>query len=131
MQPQGHVQVFLNQAVFGLTPQTALDAPRICVGAAMPSGDGDGNGGEEQVAVVYVEEGVSDGVLAGLRGKGHRVQLVKGQGRGLFGRGQVIRCHYEDGDGDGDGDEDGAGTGKVRVYSAGSDLRGDGAAVAL
>ncbi|KAK6355736.1 hypothetical protein TWF718_000124 [Orbilia javanica] len=31
MQPQGHVQVFLNMLGFGFNPQTALDAPRVCV----------------------------------------------------------------------------------------------------
>lgn len=31
MQPQGHVQVFLNMLAFGMGPQEALDAPRISV----------------------------------------------------------------------------------------------------
>lgn len=36
MQPQGHVQVFLNLVVFGMDPQEALDAPRISVRAFSP-----------------------------------------------------------------------------------------------
>ena len=106
MQPQGHVQVLLNMLAFGMTPQSALDAPRICVGAGMP---GDGGRG----ARVYVEEGIAEGVVEELAAMGHAVEVVRGWGRGLFGRGQVIRVHEEEG---------------RRVYSAGSDGRGDGAA---
>ncbi|KAJ4302221.1 hypothetical protein N0V88_002357 [Collariella sp. IMI 366227] len=35
MQPQGHVQVLLGQLVGRLSPQQALDAPRVCIGAGM------------------------------------------------------------------------------------------------
>jgi len=63
---------------------------------------------------VYLEEGIAEVVVKELRSKGHEVEVVKGHNRGLFGRGQIIRCHVEDGQ---------------HVYSAGSDPRGDGAAL--
>lgn len=107
MQPQGHVQVLLNMLAFKMTPQAALDAPRICIGSGMP-----GQGGVLDM-VVYLEEGIPEEVRDELAAMGHKVEIVKGWGRGLFGRGQVIRLHSEDG--------------RI-VYSAGSDPRGDGAA---
>jgi gamma-glutamyltranspeptidase/glutathione hydrolase len=106
MQPQGHVQVLLNMLVFKLNPQAALDAPRFCIGAGMPD-QGD------VLDTVFLEEGISEGVVKELRSMGHKVEIVAGWQRGLFGRGQVIRCHFEDG--------------RV-IWSAGSDPRGDGGA---
>ncbi|OAP65363.1 gamma-glutamyltransferase [Fonsecaea erecta] len=110
MQPQGHVQVLLNMEVFGMNPQQALDAPRICIGAAAPN-EGDTNAGP-----VYVEEGIDEAVVKALRQMGHDVQVLQGFSRARFGRGQIIRRHV---------DED---TG-IMVYSAGSDMRGDGCAL--
>ncbi len=106
MQPQGHVQVLLNMLAFKFEPQTALDAPRFCIGAGMPD---QGN----LLDTVYLEDGIDEKVKDGLAALGHNVEMVKGYERGLFGRGQVIRCHMEDG---------------RHVFSAGSDPRGDGAA---
>ena len=103
MQPQGHVQVLLNTLVFGLSPQAALDAPRFCIDENRAPGD-----------LVYLEEGISKDVAEGLKKLGHTVQIVSGMARSVFGRGQVIRAHWDDGQ---------------LVYSAGSDQRGDGAAV--
>ncbi|KAK5272045.1 hypothetical protein LTR99_009575 [Exophiala xenobiotica] len=110
MQPQGHVQVLLNMEVFGMNPQQALDAPRICIGAGMPQA------GEKNMNVVYVEEGIEEPVLNALKQMGHDVEMIGGFGRGRFGRGQVIRRHV---------DEE---TGQA-VFSGGSDLRGDGCAL--
>jgi gamma-glutamyltranspeptidase/glutathione hydrolase len=62
---------------------------------------------------VCLEEGISEKVLHDMRALGHQAHIVKGYQRGLFGRGQVIRCHVEDGQ---------------IVYSGGSDPRGDGGA---
>lgn len=114
MQPQGHMQVLLNMEVFGMNPQQALDAPRICIGAGMPD-TGDGQTGGQ---TVYAEEGISEQTVQGLRKLGHEVEVLNGWERAMFGRGQVIRQHW-----DGEGEE------KLRVWSAGSDLRGDGCAL--
>lgn len=108
MQPQGHVQVLLNMLTFGCNPQAALDAPRICIGAGMP------DQGQVMDRTVYLEEGIKAAVVEELRSKGHNIEVVKGHQRGLFGRGQIIRCHVE---------------GEQHVYSAGSDPRGDGLAL--
>jgi gamma-glutamyltranspeptidase/glutathione hydrolase len=108
MQPQGHLQVLLNMLVFGLTPQAALDAPRFCIGAGTP------DEGKVLDRTVYLEDGIKPEVVEGLKKLGHEVEVIKGVSRGLFGRGQVIRAHWDDGQ---------------IVYSAGSDPRGDGAAM--
>jgi gamma-glutamyltranspeptidase/glutathione hydrolase len=108
MQPQGHLQVLLNMLVFGLTPQAALDAPRFCIGAGTPEV------GKVMDRVIYLEDGIGPDVVEGLEKLGHTIEVVKGIGRGLFGRGQVIRAHWDDGQ---------------LVYSAGSDPRSDGAAL--
>lgn len=107
MQPQGHVQVLLNMLAFRYNPQAALDAPRFCIGAGMP------DQGKVLDRTVYLEEGIDEAVARQLRALGHEVQVIRGCQRGIFGRGQVIRCHLDDG---------------RHVYSAGSDPRGDGAA---
>lgn len=111
MQPQGHVQVLLNQEAFKLNPQAALDSPRICIGAGMPSSDG-----RMTDATIYIEEGIDAQVVEELRAMGHSVEQLSGYGRAMFGRGQIIRQHFDDG---------------VMVWSGGSDLRGDGAAAPL
>ncbi|KAK9414473.1 putative Gamma-glutamyltranspeptidase [Seiridium unicorne] len=109
MQPQGHVQVLLGQIVGGLNPQQALDAPRVCIGAGMPEH------GQVFDPTVSVEEGMPEETIEGLKKLGHTVKVVTGQGRGLFGRGQIIRWSVDAVENQG-------------VWSAGSDPRGDGAA---
>lgn len=105
MQPQGHLQTLLGQVVAGLSPQQALDAPRICIGGTS----------EEVDMTVSVEEGMSEEAIEGLKKLGHRVEVVKGMKRSLFGRGQIIRWTVDPVEGTG-------------IWSAGSDQRGDGAA---
>ncbi|KAK3381836.1 nucleophile aminohydrolase [Podospora didyma] len=116
MQPQGHVQVLLNMVVFGMNPQVALDAPRICIGVSLPGKSTDPTKKVDQT--VYLEEGIGSGVAEALQEMGHDVKTVTGMGRSLFGRGQVIRVLHDAVDG-------------RRVHSAGSDMRGDGAAAPL
>lgn len=108
MQPQGHVQVLLNMLAFNYHPQAALDSPRVCIAVGNPEL------GKVLDRTVYVEEGISDEAVEGLKKLGHKVKVLKGWERGMFGRGQIIRCHHDDG---------------RLVYSAGSDMRGDGMAV--
>jgi gamma-glutamyltranspeptidase/glutathione hydrolase len=109
MQPQGQVQVLLNQLVFGLTPQEALDAPRVCISA--------GGAGEERFEVeeVLVEEGIAETTITELVRLGHNVKMVVGMARSVFGRGQVIQRHVDPIE-------------RTTIWSAGSDPRGDGAA---
>lgn len=105
MQPQGHVQTLLGQVVAGLSPQQALDAPRVCIGTSAEGVD----------MTVSVEEGMSEETVEGLRKLGHKVRVVKGMERSLFGRGQIIRWTVDPVE-------------KTGIWSAGSDQRGDGGA---
>ncbi|ROV98327.1 hypothetical protein VMCG_07183 [Cytospora schulzeri] len=116
MQPQGHAQVLLNLVRFGMNPQTALDAPRICIGVSLPGKSTDPSKRDDNT--VYLEEGIGEDVAQELERMGHEVKYVTGMGRSQFGRGQVIRVHYDQVE-------------HRRVYSAGSDMRGDGHAAPL
>ncbi|KAJ5247604.1 hypothetical protein N7468_002587 [Penicillium chermesinum] len=107
MQPQGHVQVLLNMLAFGYHPQAALDAPRVLIEKPIC---------EKRNRKIIIEEGISEEVVEGLRRLGHQVEVQAGWDRSVFGRGQIIRVHYDEGQ---------------RVYSAGSDPRGDGMAFPL
>lgn len=130
MQPQGHVQVMLNLSVFGMNEQEALDAPRICLMPyEEPVGDkaaetlsklGGSPGGPTTTAqtIIAVEEGITEDTIEKLKQLGHKVSVKTGSKRGLFGRGQLIREGAY-------GTSDGSGP----RYSAGSDPRGDGAAI--
>lgn len=116
MQPQGHVQVLLNMVRFGMNPQAALDAPRVCIGVSLPGKSTDPD--KKVDTSVYLEEGISEDVARALEDMGHEVKFTRGMGRALFGRGQIIRVHHDPVMG-------------RRVYSAGSDMRGDGHAAPL
>lgn len=118
MQPQGHVQLLMNMLIFGMNPQQALDAPRICIGSTGQFSSGE-RGGENKSKerIVYVEEGFDPQVLDQLRDRGHEIEVVRGWDREMFGRGQIIRALPVNNDR------------SRRMYSAGSDFRADGMAV--
>jgi gamma-glutamyltranspeptidase/glutathione hydrolase len=73
MQPQGHLQVVVNLADYGMNPQSALDAPRW----QFVSGNR-----------VLLEQSVPRHVALALAERGHDVQ-VSAEGR-EFGKGQII-----------------------------------------
>jgi len=98
-QPQGHLQVISNMVDFNLDAQKALDALRFHV-AVRGSG------------TVKLEAGLADETVTDLRTRGHRVEVVDGYDRVLFGGGQIISRDAETG-----------------VLIAGSEPRKDGAAV--
>ena len=102
MQPQGHVQVLTGLIDDELDPQAALDRPRVNLVEAHPG------------SPVALEEGLPDKTVSELTAMGHEVEVVTGQMRAMFGRGQVILRDEETG-----------------VLCGGSDPRADGCAVPL
>ncbi|QLG71684.1 hypothetical protein HG535_0C00320 [Zygotorulaspora mrakii] len=121
-QPQAHVQVYLNMLLFGMDPQQALDAPRICLypdPKGTDSGFGSDGPASRDATCIGIEDGISSAVVEELRNLGHQAKVFANEKRTLFGRGQIIRR------------ESGPETKGHLVYSAGSDMRGDGAAVPL
>ncbi|MFZ4641633.1 MAG: gamma-glutamyltransferase family protein [Nodosilinea sp.] len=75
MQPQGHLQMVVNLANYGMNPQAALDAPRWRF---------------LQGRQILVEAGVGAGVVNGLRDRGHDLQVAP---ETQFGKGQMILRH--------------------------------------
>ncbi|NDJ52119.1 MAG: gamma-glutamyltransferase family protein [Chloroflexi bacterium] len=100
MQPQGHLQVLLSLVADGLSPQDALDQPRVCIE--------DGRAGGRTA----LEEGIPVAVMAQLAAMGHPVRPASGQSRAIFGRGQIILRDPVSG-----------------VLAGGSDPRADGLAI--
>lgn len=79
MQPQGHVQVLLNQTDFGMDPQHALDAPRVRV-------YGDGS--------IALENAFDNDTRLEMQSRGHK--LVQAD-TDEFGGGQIILLDPETG----------------------------------
>ena len=85
MQPQGHFQVISAMIDDDLNPQEALNRPRWMIQNGDPAG------------ALLIEEGAPFKTMADLAGRGHRIQPEAGLGRGIFGRGQIIRYDAESG----------------------------------
>jgi len=100
MQPQGHLQVVAALVDDLLDPQAALDRPRFCIEPQAAGG------------AVAIEEGVPEETFLRLKEMGHPVEWIRGMGRSLFGRGQIIRRDPTTG-----------------VLCGGSDPRADGCAM--
>lgn len=73
MQPQGHLQVVVNLADYGMNSQSALDAPRWQF---------------VHRKAVLLEQAVSQQVAQALANRGHGVSVSAEAG--LFGKGQII-----------------------------------------
>ncbi|KAG7662966.1 uncharacterized protein J8A68_003516 [[Candida] subhashii] len=119
MQPQGHVQIFLNMVLFGMDPQEAIDCPRISLNSNnklrhLDIGLGSDGPNATPEPKLVIEETMPDDVIDGLRKMGHNVSVAKGYHRDIFGRAQCIRNLSKNG--------------RV-IWAGGSDPRGDGAAV--
>jgi gamma-glutamyltranspeptidase/glutathione hydrolase len=76
MQPQGHVQMIVNQVDYAMNPQASLDAPRWRW-----------TRGKEISAETIVPQQIVDGLTA----RGHVITTRDGYFGPLFGRGQIIR----------------------------------------
>lgn len=122
MQPSGHAQHFFNLILFGLNPQESLDNPRFCLSphptySHLDRGKGSGGPVSTPVTLVELEADFPREIFEGLRNLGHDVKSVGGMSRATFGRGQIIKRTKT--------------SAKTWHYAAGSDKRGDGAAVAM
>jgi gamma-glutamyltranspeptidase/glutathione hydrolase len=76
MQPQGHLQMVVNQVDYGMNPQASLDAPRWRWLR------------DNQVSL---EASVPASVRDGLAARGHEIGVNENFFNGGFGRGQIIR----------------------------------------
>lgn len=111
MQPQGHLQVLLSMIHGGYRAQAALDSPRFCITPPLP--DDQWNTAQPSRSHVFLEEGISTSVVDQLAQMGHKVEVLTGHKRALFGRGQIIQKIIDSNSGQ-------------QLWAAGSDPRADG-----
>jgi len=84
MQPQGHVQVLVNMADFGMNVQEAGDAARFL----HDGGSSPDEGVSDRYGTLFVEPGVAQSTVEALRRMGHNV--IVGGGAGKYGGYQAI-----------------------------------------
>ncbi|WWD22659.1 gamma-glutamyltransferase [Kwoniella shandongensis] len=111
MQPQGHLQTFLNVVHRSHHAQAALDTKRFCIGGLSYT----------STTPIYndtiaFEDGIPEEVIQKLKDMGHKIDVVKGLEQVVFGKGQMIVQTKDKRSG-------------KRVWAAGSDPRGDGCAL--
>jgi len=99
-QPQGHLQVISNIIDYGLDPQDALDALRFSLDV-------------DDMKTISIEDDLDINVINDLKSKGHKIKVVSGNERIMFGGAQVARYNNETG-----------------VISLGTEPRKDGSALA-
>ncbi|KAI5955248.1 hypothetical protein KGF54_001809 [Candida jiufengensis] len=120
-QPVCHVQHVLNMIIFGMTPQQSLDSPRFVLNSNNDDPKDRGRGADGPVrtpiTIVQIEEGVGEKTIEELKALGHTVEVMTDYKRQMVGRGQIIKSEGKNGQSGG------------LIYAAGSDMRGDGAAV--
>jgi gamma-glutamyltranspeptidase/glutathione hydrolase len=85
MQPQGHFQVVNALIDDDINPQEALDRPRWMVNGGDPDG------------TILLEEGYPVKTAARLAQLGHQIRPISGEGRNVFGSGQIIIRNGETG----------------------------------
>jgi len=99
---------------FGLSPQAALDAPRIAISPHDVA---------RSDAIVHLEHGIPPEAISESKKLEHHLAIETRISRcGYFGRGQIIRARKRDVELEG---------GDGWVFSVGRDMRGDGAALAF
>jgi len=91
MQPQGHVQVLVNIADFGMNLQEAGDAARFL----HDGGSSPDEGQATDYGTLFVEPGVPEGTVKALRALGHRVEVDDTAGK--FGGYQAISRNAQTG----------------------------------
>ena len=99
-QPQGHLQVITNMIDYNLSPQDALDSLRFSLDV-------------DDMKTISLEEDLDDQIIKELESKGHKLNIVSGNERIMFGGAQVAQYNSDTG-----------------VISLGTEPRKDGSALA-
>ena len=76
MQPQGHVQVLVNIADYGMNLQEAGDAARFNHDGGRQPTEALGGPTADPLGTLYVEPGIPDATVEALRAMGHKVEVI-------------------------------------------------------